>query len=100
MHQTRTLMSRYLDVGDKVEETLESLKGQMSLWKELVSAEEELEDWVNTSISDLNASVSSLEDSAGLQSKIKEVHSEIEKLVLSLWQLTIATFFAASAFSW
>ncbi|CAK8680522.1 unnamed protein product [Clavelina lepadiformis] len=73
------MVDRYLDVGDKTEEVLESLKRQLALWNELAHADEYLEEWFNSSINDLNASVSSLEDSVGLQGKLKEVHGEIEK---------------------
>ncbi|XP_077969764.1 nesprin-1-like isoform X1 [Styela clava] len=73
------IVDRYLDVQDKVEETLENLQGQLGLWKELAGADEEMEDWMNTSINDLNASISSLDDSAALKDKLAAVHEEIDK---------------------
>ena len=70
---------RYLDIGDRIEEVLESLKKQYNLWEVLLQADEELDEWFNSSINQLNASASSLDDSSGLQDRIVEVREEIEK---------------------
>lgn len=40
-----------------------------------------MEVWMNTSISDLNASISSLEDSAALKNKLSAIEGDIDKWV-------------------
>ena len=76
-----------MDIGDKIEEVIEGLQKQYGLWEELVHADEELNNWFNSSITDLNASASSLDDSSGLKEKIEEVHQEIERLIICFFYI-------------
>ena len=76
------LRCRYLDIGDRVDEVVENLKQQFSLWEELLREDEELDEWFNSSITLLNTSASSLDDSSGLKDQISEVQQEIERFVV------------------
>lgn len=72
-------MFRYLDVSDKVDEVVEVLKKQNNLMEELQHEDEDLDEWFNASVTELNASASSLDDSHGLHERITGVREEIER---------------------
>ena len=47
--------------------------------QELYQEDEDLDDWYNSSVTELNTSASSLEDSLRLQEKIQDIRKEVER---------------------
>ena len=66
-----------MDVSDKAEEIGESFSEQLSLWKELTRVDDDIDEWMTSSVNEMNASLSTLDDVIKLQSKLAEIKEEL-----------------------
>merc|ERR1712096_353496 len=77
--QIESLIDRYLDIVDKIDEVLESFD-QLKLWKELQQVDDTIEEWMTVHVEELiNNKNSSLDDSATFRQKLSKVEEQLNE---------------------
>merc|ERR1712096_424973 len=78
--QIESLIDRYLDIVDKIDEVLESFDQQLKLWKELQQVDDTIEEWMTVHVEELiNNKNSSLDDSATFRQKLSKVEEQLNE---------------------
>ncbi|XP_056332375.1 LOW QUALITY PROTEIN: nesprin-1 [Danio aesculapii] len=66
-------VDQWLDVSEKIEDNLESLKRSSALWVEIYDISGEIESWSNSSVMDLTDGLNNFNDSQKTANKLSEV---------------------------
>ncbi|KAG1946578.1 nesprin-1 [Pimephales promelas] len=75
--ETDATVDQWLDVSEKIEDNLESLKRSSALWVDIYSISGEIESWSNSSVMDLTDGLNNFNDSQKTANKLSEVKVDV-----------------------
>ncbi|KAM8791856.1 nesprin-1-like [Rhynchonycteris naso] len=82
-----SIVDRWLDVSERIEENMERLRVSLSLWADVLSSKDEIEGWSNNSIPQLAETIRNLNNSLRTEEFLKEFESEVKNKALKLGEL-------------
>ncbi|KAF7487433.1 Hypothetical predicted protein [Marmota monax] len=80
-------VDKWLDVSEKIEESIDRLRGGLSIWEDVLSSKDEIEGWSNNSLPQLSENINNLNNSHKTEEFLREFESEVKNKALKLEEL-------------
>ncbi|KAM5166613.1 nesprin-1 isoform 3-T3 [Callospermophilus lateralis] len=80
-------VDKWLDVSEKIEESIDRLRGGLSIWEDVLSSKDEIEGWSNNSLPQLAENINNLNNSHKAEEFLREFESEVKNKALKLEEL-------------
>ncbi|XP_078239370.1 nesprin-1 isoform X9 [Pogona vitticeps] len=81
-------VDRWLDVSEKIEDSIEKLSTSVSLWEDVLAVGDDTDGWCNNSVSQLQDILSNMASCQGIEAFLEEFQSQIKGKEHSLEQIS------------
>uniref|UniRef100_A0AAV2JAL2 Calponin-homology (CH) domain-containing protein n=1 Tax=Knipowitschia caucasica TaxID=637954 RepID=A0AAV2JAL2_KNICA len=75
--EAETIVDHWLDVSEKIDDNVEHLNQSLMVWEDVRRISEDIENWTNHCVSELNQSLSNLNDSHRFSARLSALQIEI-----------------------